>query len=136
MRFEYIKNSLELRGVDFGVVVTGNKMKVKVKFEGSEADFLKKVSRIKIRAKNSTDIAQQGIRGDAALRALPPGLKDPKPEEVLGSVVALEKGHFKVTISKVGGKAFQNRLENAALVLPKDGYLAIGDAVYFTPIKR
>ena len=138
LTFEFLKKSLEEKlGTTFGVVVEGSVDRIIVTYEGSTDEFLRAVSRTRIKTKFRTSLAVSQISGDTGVRAQRKGHPDPGPNEVLASITALEENYIKVVIIKNGGKGKLSELGSLPLkIAPTDGKFDVGDKIYFQPVEK
>ena len=120
-------------GSSFGVkVTTKGKGEVVVNYEGDEQKFLTKLSRTKIRAKKSVNLALESSVSDGGIRAKTAD-RAPEQGEVKGIVVRV-KGDM-ITVKITDSKSKKISAGSTAVIEGAKGK-KLNDKVYFKPTKK
>ena len=145
LSFEMIESSLMKRlGKKFGAKVSGDAKKVTITFtKGSDDDFLKTVSKARIRPSKSINIASSVSDGGVRART---ATRDPKSGEVKGSVMkVLSKDHIMVKILMKGSENATSKSNEIFKAVPLNQQITVeyknfkglnGQLLYFFPIAQ
>ena len=143
--FEMIQSSLNKRlGKKFGAQIKGDAKKVIITFtKGSDDDFLKTVSKARIRPDKAINIASSVSDGGVRART---ATRDPKSGEIKGSVVkVVSKQQIKVKVLMKGSENVTSKsnaifksvpLEKDILVAYKNFKGLNGQLLYFYPVAQ
>ena len=143
--FEMIQSSLMKRlGKKFRAKVTGDAKKVVITFtKGSDEDFLKTVSKARIRPSKSINIASSGSDGGVRART---ASRDPKSGEVKSKVMkVLSREYIMVQIEKKGSENATSKSNEIFKAVPLKQQIKVyykdfkglnGQALYFFPVAQ
>ena len=129
-----VKSTLEAKlGTTFGVKVSPKgKGEVTVNYKGDEQKFLTKLSRTKIRAKKSVNLALESSVSDGGIRAKTAD-RPPKEGEVKGIVVRI-KGDM-ITV-KITDSKNEKLTAGSTAVIEGVKDKKLNEKVYFKPTKK
>lgn len=101
---DMVKSSLEKKLKSFNAKVSPKGANaVLVSYTGAEADFLKKVSKVRIKS-GGASLAVESSVSDGGIRAKT-SARGPKPDEVKGQVLAVSGDSIKMVVTAAGPKS-------------------------------
>lgn len=135
VNFMAVKTSLEKQlGAKWSVKVSGSEASTLVEYKGKEADFLNAVAKTKIKATAMEELAMEGSSSDAGTRAksIPP--REPREDEVRGTVLKIDSNMMVVVVDAKGAGAISSKVANGKVkVMPVQPGFAVKSTIYFVP---
>lgn len=143
LTFEMIQSSLMKRlGKKFGAKVSGDVKKVVISFtKGKDSDFLKTVSKARIRPNKAINIASSVSDGGVRART---ANRDPKSGEIKGSVAkVVSKDHIMVKVLMKGSENVTSKSNAIFKAVPLNEQILVayknfkglnGQLLYFFPV--
>ncbi len=135
INFAAVKASLEKQlGAKWSVKVSGSEASTLVEYKGKEADFLKAVAQTKIKASATEEIAMEGSSSDTGIRAkgIPP--REPKEDEVRGTVLKVDANMMVVVVDAKGTGPMASKVASGKVkVTPVQPGFVAKSTIYFVP---
>jgi hypothetical protein len=135
VNFMAVKSSLEKQlGAKWSAKVSGSEASTLVEYKGKEADFLKAVSQAKIKATATEELAMEGSSSDAGTRAKDSPPREPKEDEVRGTVLKIDANMMVMVVDAKGTGAVASKVANGKVkVTPVQPGFAVKSRIYFVP---